>query len=115
MSSMSISFNEIVDYLIEISFFFSCFFFIRILILRRTLFAKYLDRIGHIKRTVRVESWENIFLFEKRMRLQCDGIDARNSVFSKIKIEYYRLKSNLTDDVTSKLIYYIVIEIFVFL
>jgi len=49
------------------------------------------------------------------MRLQCDGIDARNSVFSKIKIEYYRLKSNLTDDVTSKLIYYIVIEIFVFL
>jgi len=83
---MSIFFIEIVDYLNELSFFSSCFFFIRMLLLRRTLFAKYLNRIGDIKHTVRAESWEKTFFFEKRMRLQCDGFEARNSVFSKIKI-----------------------------
>jgi len=39
----------------------------------------------------------------------------KNNEFSNIKIEYYRLKQNLTDDLTAALISHIVIEIFAFI
>jgi len=82
---MSIFFIEIVDYLNELSFFFSCFFFIRILLMRRTLFEKYLDRIGHLKRMVRVESWENIFFLKKGWVFNAMALKQETACFLRLK------------------------------
>jgi len=57
---------------------------------------------------VRVQSGD---FLQKRIHLQCNGIDVNNSMFSKINIEYYRLKWNLTDDITTTSIHHVVIKI----